>query len=301
MTTPSTTASNSTDATGYGDIVTKIIKHLVQHPERGTTSQEAAQATGLSPRRAVACLYRMKRDGRLHSTGQHKHTRYFLTAQAATEAKASLDAEAQALAAAKAATKHPTLTRDIMAAVAAAGAFGTTPSELRATTGQTSHYLTTVLSRQTAKRKLWRGGPKRCARYFANATWAVAYTQRMALVQAKRDMRQAAPTTAEAPQTQPHSHTPAAPKAHASTRGAVALQTLPAMPAPVRIGKGAFGLQADAKVIIPPNVKITVAPTPKSRYTPDGGPIVGGFANSRPGVYEPGRSWSAAYVVGARA
>lgn len=29
MTTPSTPANNSTDATGYGDIVTKIIKHLV--------------------------------------------------------------------------------------------------------------------------------------------------------------------------------------------------------------------------------------------------------------------------------
>ena len=298
MTTPSTTANA---ATGYGDIVTKIIQHLVQNPGRGTTSQEAAQATGLSPRRAVACLYRMKRDGRLHSTGHHKHTRYFLTAQAATDAQANLDAKARALEAAKAATKRPTLTRDIMAAVAATGAFGTTPAELRAATGQTSHYLTTVLSRQTAKRKLWRGGTKRCARYFANATWAVAYTQRMALVQTKRDMRKAATTAPEAQQAQPHSHVAATPKAHASTRGAVALQTLPAMPAPVRIGKGAFGLQAEAKVIIPPNVKVTVAPTPKSRFSPDDGPIIGGFSNSKPGVYELAGGWSAAYVQGARA
>lgn len=275
--------------------------------DAGTTSPELCASTGIHRSLLSVLLNHYCKRGFLHKVGPRLHQRYYATAEQAQAAAPLVAAQETARAeqaqqrreATRQAWKSPSEratapNRDaVLSAINHAGPDGITRGDLSIATGLQVVLLGATLQRLIKQGQVVQAGRTQYLHFFpsqeAATAWEAREERRLKALYAQRSEADALREDARAAMRRKKAR-------RLPPADLRCVPTLPAEPAPVQVRKAK---PEPRPVVIPDNVKRTVATTRPGRYEVSG-PVIGGFATLPFGQYLDGQGYSR-YLEGARA
>lgn len=276
--------------------------------DAGTTSPELATSTGIHRSLLSVLLNHYCKSGFLHKVGPRGRQRFYATADQAQAAAPLL--AAQEAARAEQAKQHRHELREayrspserahapnrdaMLRAINTAGPDGITRADLAIATGLQMVLLGATLKRLINQGRVVQAGRTQHLHFFptqaAATAWETCEERRLKALYAQRSESDALREEARAAMRRKKARRLPPPD----------LRCVPTQPGelpPVQVHKPAKG--EPRPVVVPANVKRTVAPVRPGRYEVSG-PVIGGFATLPFGQYLDGQGYSR-YLEGARA